>query len=320
MKFFIKILKKKFPYLLNLYVTYINRERRVSYGKLYPDNFFYIIGQDDDIGGLWWLVNKTLMHIGYCIEKGYIPIVDLQNNHTQYTKEYTFGKENVWEMFFEQPMGYGLDDIKEACNVIINKKAAYPSKSFFMGQFYDDKKKIEFYRELFRKYIRFNSMTLEELELSKNKILPKGAKVVGVLCRGTDYVLNQPKNHPIQPDSKMVIQDVKKVMRNYGCDYVFLATEDQDIYDDFKTAFDNHLLAIEQKRISKKNMASLWLSDEKKKNNDDPYLSGLNYLTATYILSKCDCFISGRTGGAKGVLLMTDGFIYKYIYDLGLYP
>jgi hypothetical protein len=52
----------------------------------------------------------------------------------------------------------------------------------------------------------------------------------------------------------------------------------------------------------------------------DKYLSGLEYLSSLNILSKCPCFIGGRTAGTIGVYLMTDGFEYDYTWDKGFYP
>ena len=96
------------------------------------------------------------------------------------------------------------------------------------------------------------------------------------------------------------------------CDYIFLATEDADILSLFKESFPNNLLYLDQKRVSHEEMQNVErVMSVNVKINDNRYEMGLNYLAATYILSKCDCFIGGRTGGTKGVLLMTKGFEYE---------
>lgn len=311
--------KKRLPFVVDVINNIRFRERRVSYGSDNADKIFYVIGQTDYTGGLWWQVNKVIMHIGYAEEKGYIPVVDLLNNKTQYSES---DNENVWEKFFLQPAGYSMADIHSSKNIIINKIAAWPQKKYMMGQneFYDCPDRIEYFRNLFHKYIHFNDHTNDILESRRNSIIPREARVVGVLCRGTDYVVKKPKGHPIQPNAKDVIVEVKNIMQNFNCNYVFLATEDQDIYDEFKASFSDSLLAIEQTRISKNDInKDMFLSRKLMENHLDTYSIGVDYMTATYILSKCDCFISGRTGGCKGVLLMTKGFEYCKIYNLGLY-
>jgi hypothetical protein len=201
------------------------------------------------------------------------------------------------------------------------KKSPCPKDAFFMGHFYDDEKKINFFRELFSKYIKFN----EEIEKSFNGRLSDlfgNDNVVGVLCRGTDYILFKPQNHPVQPEPEMVVQKVADVMKTYACNKVFLATEDADILDLFQKYFKTSLLYIDQVRLSKSEMINnKWLAFEKNKlyPNRDKLNEAIDYLFAMYALSKCKCFVSGRTGGAKGVLMMTKGFQYQYIYDLGLY-
>ena len=51
----------------------------------------------------------------------------------------------------------------------------------------------------------------------------------------------------------------------------------------------------------------------------DPVKDALDYFAAIYLLTHCCCFIGGRTGGTKGVLLMEEEFEYIKIYNLGLY-
>lgn len=326
MKKVILIIKKvlsKTPFY-SLYLRFKNRERHVCYGMDNPQKTFYVIGQDDTLGGLWWLINKAVMHIAYAVEKGYIPVIDLQNFRTQYTLDDTFCKENVWELFLEQPQGYSLSDIENSKNIILSKKESSPSVRYLMGhsEFYDNPERQRYFRNIFNAYIRFNKRTLERLNIEKEKCFKEHKRVVGVLCRGTDYVLKKPKNHPIQPLPENVILDVKQVMKEYNCGAVFLATEDEDIFNLFKKEFGENLLFVEQKRISKSNMQrGEFLAEGKSRLNSftTPFEEGVSYLSATYILSNCTCFISGRTGGAKGVLLMSDSFEYCKIYNLGEY-
>lgn len=297
-------------------------EHRLHLGNEHKNKVFYVIGQNDEIGGLWWLINKVLMHLWYAEDKGYLPVVDWQNYRTQYTKSTMLGIENVWEYYFEQPCGYSLNDIKKANKVIINKQSAAPSDTYYMGQFYDDSQRIHKFSQLFNKYIRFNDSSLKYLNSQKNKYLSSDKKVVGVLCRGTDYVLKKPSTHPIQPEPEDVIWDVRQVMKDYACTHVFLATEDADILKLFQREFGECLMYEEQERLSKSQILSdEWLSITKKREfgSVDPVVSGLKYLTSTYILSHCSCFVSGRTGGAKGVLIMNSNFEYLKIYDLGVY-
>ncbi|MDD2636725.1 MAG: hypothetical protein PHW82_14635 [Bacteroidales bacterium] len=304
------------------YVNYIAREKKKSYGVDNPDLFFYVIGQKERTGGLWWIVNKVVMHLAYAEDKGYIPVVDYKHFWTQYHMDEELGNVNVWEKFFLQPSSYNLDDISRSRNIIIADKHAAPSDKYFMGNtdFYDDPSRLVYFQNIFKKYIKFSVPTKAFLEEKRNSIIPTGTRVVGVLSRGTDYILKKPKNHPIQPEPQDIVEHTDEILKKYNCKYVFIATEDADIFELFKDRFGDSLLFVNQKRISKKDIENEeLLVDVTKKSNQDKYIMGLNYLLATYILSTCTCFIAGRTGGTKGVLLMQDNFEYKYVYNLGLY-
>ena len=206
-----KIIYKYFPFIVNVKNTIANRKRKASYGKENPDKIFYVFGCKDDTGGLWWHINKSLMHIAYAVDNGYIAVIDMQNFHNQYTEDSKFGKINVWEIFFQQPMGYTLEDIAHSKNIILSKKAPYPNHKYWMGQseFYDNEDRIKYFHNLFSKYIKFNNKTKEYLQKQYENILSGKGRVVGVLCRGTDYVLYRPKGHPVQPEPQDVIKDVK---------------------------------------------------------------------------------------------------------------
>lgn len=308
--------------LLEKYWDFKNRERKTSYGPENASKTYYVIGQTDLSCGLWWITNKVLMHLAYADEKGYIPIVDLLNYHTQYHNSDEIGKVNVWEKFYEQPADVNLDYISNSQNIIISDKRAAPAKKYLMGNtdFYTDPNRLNYFRILYHKYIKFSKPTLEYLEGVRLSIIPANARVLGVLCRGTDYLQKKPRNHPVQPDPSVVIEMVKHVLCDKCCEYVFLATEDNDILDLFRNEFGEKLLYINQKRISAEDMKDeIFVINISASRTNDRYTMGLEYLSATYILSKCNCFIGGRTGGTKGVLLMSDEFEYKYIFDLGLY-
>ena len=67
-------------------------------------------------------------------------------------------------------------------------------------------------------------------------------KVVGVYCRGTDYVDLRPKNHAIQPNAETVIEKAKEWMEKYQLEACYLVTEDTRVLEKFKAAFGGKLL------------------------------------------------------------------------------
>jgi hypothetical protein len=299
------------------------RERITSYGTENADKNFYIIGFLDYTCGLFGLISHMLKHIVYAESFGYIPVVDLQNYNTQYLEPDALGKENAWEYFFEQPMSYSLRDISKSKNIILSAKTSNPRIRIlnYDINLSDSRTLQKYYNRLFKSYIRPNKPTQDYLSTDENKILSGNRKLLGVLCRGTDYTHKKPAGHNIQPDPYDIIPKAENILKEYNCTHVYLATEDQDIYDTFLKHFGNILLSNEQLRFSVREMENVqYLADVQKERKQDKYFRALEYLSSVNILSKCSCFIGGQTMGTFGVYAMTNGFEYDYTYNLGKYP
>lgn len=88
-----KLIIKLFEYIpcsdwiYNKYLLFKGRQRKVCLGSKNADKTFYVIGWNDEGGGLFWIVNKVCMHIAYALDHGYIPVVDLKNYITQYSSK-----------------------------------------------------------------------------------------------------------------------------------------------------------------------------------------------------------------------------------------
>lgn len=308
---------------LNAFLPYLLfREKRENNGTEHKDKTFYVIGYDSGWCGIMRIIIQSLNHLEYADKHGYIPIVDFQNFYNQYLDENSFGKENAWEYFLEQPTQYSLNDIKNSKNVIYSRNMLSPSKE--INIFYRDlfeKNRIAYLRSLFGKYIHFNKKTKNYIEEKYNSIIENKKNILGVLCRGTDFTLKQPPFHPIQPTTEQVIEKAEEVMKKYNCSHIFLATEDSDVFKIFSEKFGNKLLYVEQRRYSIKEFEKInAISQVKSDTKSDKYKLALDYLSSIYILSKLKFFIGGICGGTQGVYLMSKGFDYDYLWDLGEYP
>lgn len=297
----------------------------LSYGDENPDKVFYIIGRDNMIAGAWSLINTVLMHLCFAEEHGYIPVIDMMNYKNQYTLESDFGRINFWEKVFIQPAGYSLEDISKSRNIIKCSSELCPDIKYNTSDgsnIWEDKEKIDLFRRVYKKYIIYNDRTQRYLDSQVEKYLGNAKNVIGVLCRGTDFLVNKPTGHEVQPDPEVVLNDVRNEFAKGGYDSVFLATEDQDIQDLFYNEFKDRLLFVDQVRIRKTEMkGDAWLSNVKKtlRPDEDKEMSFISYFTATYILSKCRCIFAGRNNGSKGLLYLPSNFSFVKIYNLGQY-
>jgi hypothetical protein len=320
--FFFLLLRKEINRRIPYYKTH---EIKKSFGTGMPDKTFYIIGIDEGWCGMFAIVMHQLAHIIYAVERGYIPIVDLQHYYSQYLSGNELFKENAWEYFFEQPMGYGLNDIRTAKNIIKSVQHFVPVgqiQGVSYKDIFNNLNNCSHHKEIFNKYIRLNS-TSKDFATKKYEVLLKNkGKILGVLCRGTDYSNLTPKGHPIQPKPEEVIKKAEEVMVQYRCETLYLATEDAAIYDLFASHFGDKLIVdnVSRWRVSdlpkgRSNSKRLHINDKQGK-----IQGGIEYLSQIYLLSRCTCFVGGATRGTLGLLFMSNSFDYSYIFNKGFYP
>lgn len=296
---------------------YIHRQRRFSYGNEHPDKTFYVIGVPSTTAGLFAIVKSVFCHICYATKQGFIPVVDMQNIKNQLSDGNDMGK-NAWELYFQQPGGYNLDDISRSKNIIKSCSLPYP-EGVEIG--FDTSMDEAFHTEFSPLYKKYVVPTPEIAKYAQQKLdVVIGARqhVLGVLCRGTDYSENKPSGHPIQPTAEQAIIKAKEVMSQNGFEYVFLATEDQRIYNAFHDAFGNKLLFSGQKLYNGMN-GKKFLSELSINNYSEKWHNIVDYFSTIYILSKCDGLLAGLTCGSICAYLMPNAYYYTYFWDLGRY-
>ena len=289
------------------------REKMTHPGKEFSDETFYVIRRHANRAGLFSFVMTNLGSIDIALQKGYIPVIDMQNSPNPMLEADEVGKVNAWEKFFAQPGGKSLAEISGAANVIlsgIDAPSAYPDYEMLQ-----DTEQLEHWRHLYHVYIHL----LPEIELAAREYMEtvfKGMRVLGVLCRGTDYVQVRPKGHPIQPDTQEVIRRCREVMKEHRLDAIYLATEDREIWEAFQEAFPGRIFSFQRMHLSLRPGENVNDIGNKIQGATD---RNREYLTSIRILSMSDCFVAGAANGSYAALLMTDGFEYQYIYQLGTY-
>lgn len=297
------------------YIKYFSKgERCVSYGEDNKDKVFYVIGVDYVTQGLFAIVKNVLVHIEYALEKGYIPVVDMQNFSSQFNN----GNQNVWEYFFCQPCGYDLQSIKNSKNIILSRNIdTWLGHSIFPSILDENNRNRHLkLKGIFSNNIRPSKELTRHVETLYNRCVGDKKNILGVLCRGTDYTQKKPHGHPVQPTFEQLIQKIDDYLNQYVIDYIFVATEDEMFLEKFKLRYDSKILYVDQKRFS--DLKVDYISEIGIKQNDLVKLN-MDYYASLYILSKCDYLIAGRTAGTIGVSFMTNGHKDQYYFRLGNY-
>ena len=133
--------------------------------------------------------------------------------------------------------------------------------------------------------------------------IPAGSKMLGVIGRGTDF--NNPgvaalHTLPLGPDG--IVDKAREMYEQGGYDYIFLATEDQKVFDTFMASdLKEKTKHIEQNRYaidaSKELLHTKYLeaSETGKRNG---FLEAEKYLSILEMLRTCDGIMASTDCGA----------------------
>ena len=294
------------------------KEHKVFKGYKDKDKVFYIVRRRKEYVGLFSNFIVFVNSVKKAIECGYIPIIDMKSNFNIYLKENEVGYINSWETFFEQPMGYTLDDIKHSRNIIVG--SGDPSDIFPYNDvdwMMNSEGEISAYKEIVHKYFHYSKHAQEEIENGFNALINENDKVLGVLLRGTDYTHTKPSGHPVQPTIDQMFQKIDEIVMKYNCNKIFIGTEDKNIYMAFVNRYNEKVITNRKDFLEYNGEALIGKLIEN--SVEDVRKEGMVYLVTIAILSKCDCFIGSGCSGTSAVMLLEEGFEYKYIFDLGVY-
>lgn len=276
-----------------------------------------LIRRSDPVPGLASHIITNLGQIVASINSGHLPIIDTVYTDNMFSELSHLRSVNAWELYFSQPCGLTLQDVPPEKEVTV-----LDSIPAFMPNYNMDclmnPGLMTFWRNVMRKYMPFSPKLRAILEDSlKHLPFHTDSKVLGVLCRGTDYTMIRPHNHPVQPSPEMVLAKSLSYMEKYQCNYCYLATEDEGILQTFRHSLKDRLLTTQEIYYSSGlkdtiNQANHNLSIDLHQKNTE-------YLTALFLLSQCQYFIGGRTSGTVVSLLLSEGFDEICIWDLGRY-
>ena len=285
----------------------------------YNNNSFAIIRRPDCRScGLFSYFIIYLGCINECISLGYIPIIDLVSFPNIFNKmNSSISTFNPWEYFFHQPFGYTLEKVKKRAKKIYNYKCS--SKKFRPDSniFYNIAL-MNFWHNIAKIYVPIKSEILIEAKKIIHRFFKYSKNILGILVRGTDYLAIRPKNHSIPPKPEVVINDIKQLNKKYNYNFFFISTEDDTLREIFIKEF---------------NFKIKYLTYNKKinYNYEKPKLLAYNenilgnieyskvYLLNMIILTKCIDIIAAKTSGSIGVFILSNGFRYSKIYELGKY-
>ena len=289
-----------------------------SYGDKNPDKIFCVIKAPLGMQGLADMTRYPLYRAEIAARRGsrMVPIIDLSvpGDGNQFNGG---NGENAWTMFYRQISSIPLEEVYQSRNVIMVRDQLTTVNPYIQEMIY-----FADYGELFARWLSFNDATRAYTDkLYADTVPDPNARILGVIGRGTDYNQSMIVNLLNQPAGPVAfLNRVREVFNDGGYDYLFLATEDNTVYQAFKSSdLAERMFCVEQPRVdyNARENNDCFLVDIYKKRERDPYAETLRYLGIIHILSRCTSLIASTDCGAYLIATGLNHGKYEYVevYD-----
>lgn len=294
----------------------IGYECHAILGRKNKDKKIYIIRCSNEKVGLFGLYNHVVYHLKKAEALEAYPVVDWQHYpNSGILDDDLVGRENAWEYYFEQPAGIELKDAYRSRNVIISTGEVMGS----LDEVWKERELLNSH-ELIDKYIRLNQKNRILLENKYKELAMHENRVLGVLCRGTDFTAAKPKGHAVCPSVEETVEIIEEVQDQWGkFDSIFLATEDDHIFMKMREVFENKIIFCQSHRIQ--NVSDKWLNElyDSIGYRENKRKIMQEYLLSIYLLARCDALIAPVVGGTLGAMRIRGKYENLFLFQLGLY-
>ncbi|MBE5745078.1 MAG: hypothetical protein E7355_02960 [Clostridiales bacterium] len=276
------------------------------FGDLNPDKTIYLIRKPYSIGeGLLSIFVYVMGRIDYADRNGMIPFVDLEQE----------GVPSRFARYFTLKTDLTREEVYQSKNVLLSgngEKPVYPGWCNWINTEFNEQKYA-----LFEKYVAFSDVVLEKLEEVSQKILPE--KCLGLYMRGTDYFALKPGGHPIQPTFEDLVDKIEEFLEREGLERIFLVTEDINMYQKAKERYGEKIFILDENEfVTDYKSGEMILEAAERKGSIDEI--NMTYLLKIILLSKCACFVGGRTNGSSVANALNGGkYKQRFVYDVGYY-
>ena len=204
--------RRFFRSLQALYAGVLFREYHACFGRKNPDKVFFVIRCFSRNMGFMGLYNNILYQIKEGIERKAILVIDCQNYPNDYLMESgELGRCNFWEKYFHQPMEISLDEVYKSKNVIMSSGTGCRGYS----DIFDEEIMWENHC-VAEKYMRLNDDIRILCEEEAKRMHIFDCSVLGVKCRGTDFISSKPALHAIPPSVNQVIEKIEELNILWG--------------------------------------------------------------------------------------------------------
>ena len=290
-------------------------ECEACFGKKNPSRKFYVIRCPQSTLGFFGLYNYVVSHIKKAEEMGYEPIADWKYYpNSSVTKKDTFAKENAWDLYFEPMLDVSIDEVYKSKYVWMSSGESNAS----LGEARQEEELLKS-KAVIEKYMRPGKKVKERFQKRYAEFKMDTEKILGILCRGTDFTASKPQYHTICPSAAQMIDIIEEKMEEWGYyEHIFVATEDKNILSSLKNHYGDRLLVNQQTMIDY--TGSKWLNEWYAQTDAEKCSNiTLEYFVSILLLSECDALIAPLVGGTLGAMRIKGNYDKVYITQLGSY-
>ncbi len=302
-------------------------DHKVCFGNQNKDKTFYVFRYDKSDWGIHTIVLESMLDkLEEIVNKGYIPVFDFQNYRPKMLEDEK--SLNLWYRYFEKYSDYtDLGEVYKSRNVILGK---INGSGEHVRTYTKDgvvHLSITSKIKLFNKYMKpAKEVTELANNVWKNNVFDTD-KVMGVAVRecyryfelkGKEFCNNHPRSLNIK--EQLNLNDEK--MEKWGCNKIFLMTDDRECLEKYKQHYKDNLLYLERP------LPHFFIDDEivldineRMKEIKEVSLGDniIKYLVEIELLSKCDCAISSISNGFIAAILRNcERYEHLELLDLGL--
>lgn len=296
---------------INLMTSIYWMSETVSFGEANPDKVFFVIKSPIASMGLVKVISFLLFFVSVIDSKKEMKVIPVLDTAIPGDKnQFNDGKyKDVWGLFFENVTEYSLEEVYNSKNVVIGREGKMGANPYLMY--------VEYHSNvgpLMKKYLKLNKDVEGYCEnIRKDLNIPDGSKVLGVIGRGTDF--NNPgvaALHTLPLDPAGIVAKAKEYYEKGGYDIIFLATEDQKVYDTFMASeLKDVTRSIAQKRYSidpSKELLHNKYLEASESGDRSAFDEARGYISILEMLRRCDGIVASTDCGALDyAMAMRDG-------------
>lgn len=270
---------------------------------------FFVIDGHFVIEGIYGIWLKVFTAARYALSKGYIPAFKIISSDSNIYSDYEC--DDIWNKFFLQPEGYTIGEVLES-----NYLALSPNMNVLnIMRFIMDEVSKGY--ELTWPNGIFNEQIKQYIRERRERFLPHPERTLGVLLRGTDYVKTRLTGHAKHATFDLIVEKVAEVESTWDFDWIYLATEDEEICTKMKEHYGERLTFTDQERYIIE-PGQILQDLHTVKMEGEGFRLGAEYICAVSLLAQCSSLIASGDCGAYREAVRENGGRYKYVYKFEL--